>query len=253
MKQGRFLTMAATTLALTLLAGCGSMGNILGGGDPNYPNGQSSPSSQSSRVQGTVNNVDTRNQRIDLNIYSVDGRSAQQSATIYYDSRTRLNYRGQSGNPSGLERGDQIDVQLLNNGNGQLMAETINVTQSVSDSSSSPNNNYPNNGYPNNGSPNNGYPTTAQSDLRGTVSNVDTRAQRIDITSAYGSNLRNSQGSGSTYSIYYDSRTRVYYQNQTHSPADLERGDEIDVRLSGNNRNGQQIADTINVVRNVRQ
>lgn len=248
MKQGRFLTMAATTLALTLLTGCGSMGNILGGGDPNYPNGQSYPSSQSSRVQGTVNNVDTRNQRIDMNIYAVDGRSVQQSATVYYDSRTRLNYRGQSGSPSGLERGDQIDVQLLNSGNGQLVADTINVTQSVSDSSTYPNNNYPNNGYPNNG-----YPTTAQSDLRGTVSYVDTRAQRIDITSAYGTSLRNSQGNGSTYSIYYDSRTRVYYQNQTHSPADLERGDEIDVRLAGNNGNGQQIADTITVVRNVRQ
>jgi hypothetical protein len=251
MTQHKSLAMTATVLALTLLTGCGSMGGILGG-DPNYPNGNypsgNYPGSQASRIQGTVNSVDTRNQRIDLNIYSMDGRSTRQSATLYYDSRTRLNYRGQNGSPSGLERGDQIDVRLVNNGNGQLVADTIDVTQSVSDSTSG----NPNNGYPNNGYPNNGYPSSSQSDLRGTVISVDTRAQRIDISNAYGTSLRNSRGGGSTYSIYYDSRTRVYYLNENHSPADLERGDEIDVRLSSTN-NGQQVADTINVVRNVRK
>ena len=253
----RTILTATTAAALTLLVGCGSMGGlggILGGTDPNN-SGYPSSGSQNSRIQGTVNSVDTRNQRIDLNVYSNNGRSGQRT-TIYYDNRTRVSYRNQSGNPGQLERGDQIDVTLYNNGNGQALADTITVTQSVSDNSNgSPNNNYPNT-YPN--TPGNNYPNTypsngQASDVQGTVSRVDTQRQRIDMSVSFINGLRNSQ---SNYSIYYDNRTRVLYQNQTHSPADLEQGDQIEVRLvsNGNNSgNGQALADTITVTRNVRQ
>ena len=261
MTLSRTILTATTAAALTLLVGCGSMGGlggILGGTDPNS-SGYPSSGSQNSRIQGTVNSVDTRNQRIDLNVYSNSGRSGQRT-TIYYDNRTRVSYRNQSGNPGQLERGDQIDVTLYNNGNGQALADTITVTQSVSDNGNGyPNNNYPNtpgNNYPN--TPGNNYPNTypsngQASDVQGTVSRVDTQRQRIDMTVSYINGLRNSQ---SNYSIYYDNRTRVLYQNQTHSPADLEQGDQIEVRLvnSGNNSgNGQALADTITVTRNVRQ
>lgn len=248
MTRARTITMAMTTLALTLLVGCGSMGNmgdILGGGS----NGQSYPGSQSNSIRGTVDNVDTRAQRIDLIADSYDGRGGSQRTSIYYDSRTRLTYRNQSGSPAGLERGDRIDVQVYNN-NGQAVAETINVTQSVSDNNNS---NYPNSGsYPNNGNYPNTYPSNSSTaDLRGTVTNVDTRNQRIDIGNAYGTYLRNSQ-SNSNYTVFYDSRTRVLYRNESHQPTDLERGDEIEVRLVNSN-SSQPLADTITVIRNVRQ
>jgi predicted small secreted protein len=235
MKQRQIiLALVATALSLTLLTSCstmGGLGGIFGSPSNTYPSGQTST------VQGTVNRVDTSNQRIDLTINN-SGQGTQ-TGTIYYDSQTRVLYQNQTYNPSYLQRGDQVDVQLYNSSNGQPVANTITVYQRSA--SNYPNNNYPSNNYPNNGSP--------SSDIRGTVTLVDTQAQRIDLSNAsYGTGLRNSQGSSS---IYYDSNTRVLYQNKNYSPTDLERGDQIDVLAY--NTNGRYLADTVTVTRNVRQ
>ena len=88
---------------------------------------------------------------------------------------------------------------------------------------------------------------TQTSDISGTVNMVDTNAQRIDLDVSYVNNLRTSQQG---QSIYYDSNTRVVYNNQTYSPTDLERGDQVSV--SGANNNGRYVANTITVTRNVR-
>jgi len=94
-----------------------------------------------------------------------------------------------------------------------------------------------------------GSPSSTQSsDVRATVNFVDTSAQRIDVNANYINNLKNTQ---SGQSIYYDSRTRVVYNNQQFRPEDLERGDEISV--VGYNNSGRYVADTITVTRNVRQ
>jgi hypothetical protein len=95
-----------------------------------------------------------------------------------------------------------------------------------------------------------GSPSADQpSDVTGTVRSIDTGAQRIDLDVSYVNNLRTS-GSNSTGSIYYDSRTRVQYNNQSYNVTDLERGDQISVR--GSNNNGRYVAETITVTRNVR-
>ena len=60
-------------------------------------------------------------------------------------------------------------------------------------------------------------------------------------------NLRTSQ---SGQSVYYTSNTRVLYNNQTYSPTDLERGDQVSI--TGSNNSGRYVADTITVTRNVR-
>ena len=78
-----------------------------------------------------------------------------------------------------------------------------------------------------------------------------TSAMRIDVTSAYVTGLRTNGNQGS-YSIYYDTRTPVYYQGQSYSPSALERGDQIDVRAIDNG-SGRYMADQITVTRNVRQ
>ena len=88
---------------------------------------------------------------------------------------------------------------------------------------------------------------TQQSSIQGTVNNIDTNAQRIDLDVSYVNNLRNSQPG---QSIYYNSNTRVVYNNQTYAPTDLERGDQVSV--TGANQNGRYVADTITVTRNVR-
>ena len=94
-----------------------------------------------------------------------------------------------------------------------------------------------------------GSPSSTQSsDVRGLVTGVDTRNQRIDLDVSYINNLRNT-GNTQQGSIYYDSNTRVVYQNKTYSVNDLERGDEIEV--VGTNNNGRYVASTITVVRDV--
>jgi hypothetical protein len=114
-------------IALVLLAACGSstlgdLGNIILG----------SPSpQQASDVVGTVNSVDTANQRIDVNVNTVNNlRTTQNGQSIYYDNNTRVVYQGQNYNVSDLERGDQISVRGANN-NGRYVAETITVTRNV--------------------------------------------------------------------------------------------------------------------------
>jgi hypothetical protein len=215
-----------------LLASCGStdLGSILGGP-------QTSSSSGTSDLYGTVNSVDTRNQRIDL---TVDDYNSTRNMTVYYDSRTRVTYQNQTGSPSQLERGDRVTVRMVNNGSGQAVADTITVTQSVSSSST----------YPS-GTPSGTYPsTTSTGRVTGTVNYIDTSARLINVNASYVTGLRTS--SNNTFTIYYDTRTRVMYQGRTYAPEDLERGDQIDVTTYASS-NGQYVADTINVTRNVRQ
>lgn len=92
-----------------------------------------------------------------------------------------------------------------------------------------------------------GSPSADQpSDVRGTVSNVDRSAQRIDLNVAYVNNLRN-ESSGQ--SVYYDSRTTVMFEGREFRVDDLERGDEVSIR--GANVNGRYVAETITVTRDV--
>lgn len=119
------LTIISATL-LVLLAGCGSaglgdLGSILG-----------SPSvDRSSDVRGVVNTVDTRAQRIDLDVSYVNNlRQDQRGSTIYYDSNSRVEFDGKAYRPEDLERGDEVSVRGSNQ-NGRYVAETITVTRNV--------------------------------------------------------------------------------------------------------------------------
>lgn len=233
------LTFTTLVAALLLLASCGSsdLGGILGG-----PQSSSYPSSGTSDIYGTVNAVDTRNSTIDL---TLDNGSRNM---VYYDSRTRVTYRNEQGNPSQLERGDRVTIRMINNGN-QSVADMITVTQSVSANSGS---SYPT--YPNNPSTYPTYPSNPNSQatgrVTGTVNYVDANARLINVTANYVTGLRES--TNNAFTIYYDGRTRVMYQGRTYAPEDLERGDQIDV-TTYNSGNGQYVADTITVTRNARQ
>jgi hypothetical protein len=121
---------ATLVLATLLLAACGtggmgSLGDIILG----------SPSStESSDVQGYVDSIDTRNQRIDLDVSYINNlrqSGTNQQGSIYYDSRTRVVFEGRDYRVEDLERGDQISVRGSNN-NGRYVAETIEVLRDVS-------------------------------------------------------------------------------------------------------------------------
>lgn len=126
--------MRITTLALAalLLASCGTMGD--GGSLGDIILGSPS-TTQSSDVQGYVDSIDTRNQRIDLDVTYVNNLrqtgTSNQQGSIYYDSRTRVVYQGREYRVEDLERGDQISVKGFND-NGRYVAETIEVLRDVS-------------------------------------------------------------------------------------------------------------------------
>jgi len=218
------ISLAAMT-ALLLMAGCGSIGNVLGTG--NYPGNTQS-------LSGNVNSIDSNARRIDLN-------SNGYRTSFYYDSGTEFTLNNQRVSPNAIRQGDYITVQAYNNGGGQLIAQNVYDTGGGMASgypypAPNPGNNYPNNGQ--------------NFTISGTVNYVDTSAQRIDLSSAYTS-LRTNGDPGS-YSIYYDSGTPVYYQGQTYSPTALERGDQIRVNAYDAG-SGRYTATSIDVTRNVRQ
>lgn len=127
----RKLSVVAALAAVLLLAACGSSG--LGGLGGIFGTPQTSSSSNPGTIGATVNFVDTQNQRIDVTVNYVNNlRSSQGNQSIYYDSRTRLLYNGNSGyNVTDLERGDQISVTGNTDNNGRFVADAITVTRNV--------------------------------------------------------------------------------------------------------------------------
>jgi hypothetical protein len=219
--KGLRISLAAVT-ALLLMAGCGSIGNVLGTGSPNYP-------ANTQSISGNVNYIDFNARRIDLN--SNNGYTT----TVYYDNSTSFTLNNQSVSPNAIRQGDYITVQAYNNNNGQLIAQNV----------------YDTGGGMASGYPSGNYPTSGQNfTLNGTVNYVDTSAQRIDLTSAYTTGLRTNGGQGN-FSVYYNTNTPVYYQGNTYSPTALERGDQVSVSAYDNG-GGRYVASSINVTRNIR-
>lgn len=96
-----------------------------------------------------------------------------------------------------------------------------------------------------------GGSTGAQTyEIRGTVDSVDSRNNSVYLTnvSGYGSML---SGSSDAVRVYFDQNTTVDWQGQTYRPTDLERGDQVIVRVD---ESGNQLhADSMTVTYNVSQ
>jgi hypothetical protein len=217
-------------LALLLVAGCGSTGgDIFGGG--NQP--VNSPTSNT--IRGTVDSVDTNGRSIlltDTNGYSSmlsgGGNNDGRTVRVYFDNRTTVEYQGQSHRPEDLDRGDQVDVAVSQSGN-RLVADRIDVIYNAAGNTTYPGNNG-NTG--NNGS----YGST----VSGTVTNVDTSRRTLTVDTGY----------GRTTVVDYDTNVPVSYNGRTFNVADLERGDQIDIRTR-NLGNGRYVADSVNVIRSI--
>jgi hypothetical protein len=81
-------------------------------------------------------------------------------------------------------------------------------------------------------------------EIRGVVDSVDMNSRSIYLTNVSGLTSMLSSGNR-TARVYYDEQTSVAYQNRSYRPQDLERGDEVTIRVdeSGN----QLVANQINV------
>lgn len=217
-----------TALAITalFLAACGStgggMGDIFGGGGGNTR-------SQNYELRGTVDHVDANSRSIYLRNVSgytsmlSSGGTGGDSVRVYYDTQTAVQFGGQTYRPEDLERGDEVTVRVAEGTNNALMADVVTVTRDVSSGTSN------SGGIYNNGSM-----------LRGTVAYVDASRRTIEVDQAVGSNVI----------VEFGSNTPVYFNGQTYRVADLERGDEIEIRVNnlGNNRFS---ASDITVVRSI--
>lgn len=125
----RVLKTFAVLTTLLLAAACGTNGIGDLGGILN-PSGTPSTTSQSGNVNGTVTYVDTQAHRIDLDAgYTGLRQSTKGTGSIFYDSRTRIQYQGRDYRPEDLERGDQVSVLGSADNNGRFLANTITVTR----------------------------------------------------------------------------------------------------------------------------
>jgi len=97
-----------------------------------------------------------------------------------------------------------------------------------------------------------GSPSNQNYELRGTVDSVDTNSRSVYLTnvSGYNSSMLSSGGNGSSVRVYYEDRTPVSWQGQSYRVEDLERGDQVTVRVdeSGNN---QLVAESVTVTQSV--
>lgn len=216
----RGLGMALATSVLLLVAGCVTPGGYGTGG---YGSGQGGygqqapgyPSQYDRQVQGTVESVDARSNRISMVVD--DQRTGRgQRMNVRYDQRTRLVYQGREHQVSGLERGDVIRMNVAQSGS-ELWARSIEVVRNIRDG-----------GY-RGGYGDDRYGGGYGNDLRGSVAFVDTRSRLIRLDGA---------GYGNTEQVVYDARTTVEYQGRRYRPENLQRGDVVRVqaRQLGNNR-----------------
>lgn len=214
-------SLIAASLAVLFLAACGSsgIGDILGGGG----------SQQSSQeIRGTVESVDLNTSSVWLrnvsgytSMLSNSGGGSGNTARVYFDNQTTVEWQGQTYRPQDLERGDEVVVRVDEDGN-RLIASSMTVTHNAGGGMTSSSGVY-------------------GSTVRGNVRYVDASRRTIEID----------RGSGmSAMVLDFETSTPVYFNGNTYRVADLERGDEVEVRVRdlGGNR---VLAQDITVVRSV--
>lgn len=219
-----YKTLAAASFAVLLLAACGStgLGDVLGGGNDQ----------RSYEIRGVVDSVDVNSRSLYLTnvsgMQSMLSGGSGRTARVYFDDRTRVEYQGRTYRPQDLERGDEVTIRVDESGN-QLMAESINVTYDSGGRGSTASSN--------------------TSTIRGTVSYVDTARRTLELESTtWVSGFRNTN-TGSRMTVAYDTNMSVDVQGRPYPVSNLERGDLVEVRISGSS--SMPVAQSIVLVRDV--
>ena len=210
----------AATFAVLFLAACGSsgVGDVLGGG--------SNAGRSNYEIRGTVDYVDANSQSVYLTNVSgytsmLSNGGSGSAVRVYFDNQTSVEYQGQAYRPQDLERGDEVVVRVDESGN-RLMANSMTVTYDAS------------------GTALPGSSQTYGAPIRGTVRYVDASRRTLELE----------RNTGGTLVLDFENNTPVYFNNQTYRVSDLERGDEIEIRVR--DLGGQRwLAQDITVVRSM--
>lgn len=127
--------MALALLAGLALAGCASYGGSGGYGNSYpgnnggyYPGGGYGDQYRNQRFVATVVGMDARGGRLVLDLNQRDYR--QQRVNVYFDNNTRLYYQRRLYPVTGLERGDVIQVDVVES-RGRLWATNIQVVRNI--------------------------------------------------------------------------------------------------------------------------
>ena len=185
-----------------------------------------------SLLRGVIDRVDFHDRRIDVELSSVDGTSSRRTESVYWDEYSRVAAGSRTYEARDLREGDRIEVRARRDSDGYY-AERIDLVDQYGDNRD------------------NGDNRNLPSEVRGTVSRVDTSLRRIDLEAIVYNDLRESgTGTNRPSSVYYDGSTTVEYAGRTYGPADLERGDEIAV--DGHAEGSRFVADRVVVTYNAR-
>ncbi|HSU12727.1 hypothetical protein [Longimicrobium sp.] len=159
-------------VAITGCSQLGGLGNVLGGVlGPQTGSG-------SGEVAGTVRYVDTQRQM--LQITTQNG----QTGSVYFDQRTRVVYQQQQYNVTALEQGDQVQMRLQQDQQGNYYTDYIVVTRSVQDANGGNNNGGYNNGTYNGGSNNGTYNNGGYAQVEGRVTWMDLQRGQFGLNTS---------------------------------------------------------------------
>ena len=228
-------------LAGLLFAGCSSMGGIFGGDDDNQRDeDQSRGADRITEVRGTVDRVDTRDSIIYVEtsaVYRSNLRNDEDDElALYYDSSTVIEYDGKTYEASALEAGDRILADVEDTGS-RLYARDIEVTFDVTGADRADDSN---------------RDDDEVSEVRGKVRWLDESRKILELEDAswgWGSGSSDRRGDD-VVEVYWDADTVVEYDGKRYSPANLERGDEVQVELR--DLGSRYVADEILVIASVR-
>jgi Domain of unknown function (DUF5666) len=225
----RWTSLSLALAAAALVTGCGPMyvDDVYGRPgprDPYYDRGD-----RDGTVQGTVERVSPRERLIVVSSRDADGRDDLRNGDryfLYYDDRTTVEYQGRTFEPEDLEPGDRVQADVADTGD-RLIAQNVQVLYDVS--SRGPG------GYDDpSDRPDRSDPSDydrSERELRGTVRTVNTRDHTLEIEpldSRYDS--RDSYGRSGVLLVQYDSSTTVQFEGRRYEPANLERGDVVEIQ-----------------------
>ena len=221
----------APLLAAAFLTGCGPEYYP---GDQRHPDGAYGRYGEPGTVSGTVASVNPRERLIYIDEENGDRDDRDGGPVVLsYDDGTTVRYQGRTFRPESLERGDRIRVSVDRDDDGRLLAESIDVVYDVSQG-----------GPPQGGSGDRGDQRRDEDrgeGLRGVIRSIDTEAQTLEISDS---------DRGGTVTVGYDDHTPVRFQGQLYNPDNLERGDEVRIRV--HDYDGRLFAQEIVVVRDRR-
>jgi hypothetical protein len=224
----------APLLAAAFLAGCGPEYYP---GDQRYPDGVRGQYGEPGDVSGTVESVNPREHL--LYIAEGDDDRGGGQVVLSYDDGTVVRYQGQTYRPENLERGDRIQVSVDRDDEGRLLAESIDVLYDVSQGGPREGDEDRPRGGDRDDRGDRGDRGDREGGLQGVIRSVDADAHTLVIDRG-----------GERITVGYDDHTPVRFQGDLYTPDNLERGDEVRVRV--HDYDGRLFAQEIVVVRDRR-